>query len=294
MPEAPHRAGLVALLGWTNAGKSTLLNHLLGEKLAIVTAKPQTTRSRILGILTRDDAQLLLLDTPGMHTGARSLNAVLNDQVDEAAADCDVALLLVDPREGWSAAHNTLHAALRARGTPVIAAATKIDLPAAREAIWPPAEAGPAEAWLRISARTGEGVPELLAELTRRLPEAPRLYPADQLSDRSLRFLVAEQVRESAFEELAQELPYALAAEVVEFDEGDPDLVRIRANIVVEHASQKKIVVGAGGRMVKRIGIRARKEIEILLGGRVHLALWVKVEPKWQKRRKRLEALGYS
>lgn len=294
MPDPAHRAGLVAILGWTNAGKSTLLNRLLGEKLAIVTSKPQTTRSRILGILTLENTQLLFLDTPGMHNGTRSLNAALNGQVDEAAADCDVALLLVDPREGWKEAHRAVHAALRARGTPVIAAATKIDLPNARSATWPPRDAEPAESWLRLSARTGEGVSELLETLTQRLPYAPRLYPADQLSDRPLRFLVAEQVREAAFEELAQELPYALAAEVIEFDEADPSLVRIRANLVVEHTSQKKIVVGAGGRMIKRIGIRSRGEIESLLGCQVHLALWVKVEPKWQKRPKRLESLGYS
>jgi len=294
MAEAAHRSGLVAILGRPNAGKSTLLNHLIGQKLAIVTAKPQTTRSRILGILTREGAQLLLLDTPGMHVGSRALNTALTDQVDEAAADCDLALLLVDPRDGWGDDHIAMRARLHARGTPVVAAATKIDLPAAGAAAWPPAGAEPADAWMRISAQTGEGVPELLEALTGRLPEAPRLYPEDQLSDRPLRFLVAEQVREAAFEELSQELPYALAAEVIEFDESDPALARIRANLVVEHASQKKIVVGAGGAMVKRIGIRARQEIEPLLERHVYLALWVKVEPKWQKRPKRLAALGYS
>ncbi len=294
MAEAVHRSGLVAILGRPNAGKSTLLNQLLGEKLAIVTAKPQTTRSRILGILTLEGAQLLLLDTPGMHAGTRAFNVALNDQVDEAAADCDVALLLVDPRDGWGDEHAAMLAGLRARGTPVVAIGTKADLPAARNAAWPPAGAEPADAWLRVSGQTGEGVPELLEALRTRLPEAPRLYPEDQLSDRPLRFLVAEQVREAAFEELSQELPYALAAEVIEFDESDPALARIRANLVVEHASQKKIVVGAGGAMVKRIGIRARGEIEQLLGTRVYLALWVKVEPKWQKRPKRLAALGYS
>ena len=294
MTDAPHRAGLVAILGRPNAGKSTLLNYLLGQKLAIVTAKPQTTRSRILGILTRENAQVLLLDTPGMHAGGRALNTALNDQVDEAAADCDVALLLVDPRNGWDEAHAAMQTRLRVRGTPLVAAATKIDLPAARTAARPLPGAAPADVWIRISAQTGEGVPELLQALTERLPAAPRLYPEDQLSDRPLRFLVAEQVREAAFEELSQELPYALASEVIDFDESDPALVRIRANLVVEHASQKKIVVGAGGSMVKRIGIRARGEIEHLLERRVHLALWVKVEPKWQKRPKRLAARGYS
>ena len=143
MAEAVHRSGLVAILGRPNAGKSTLLNQLLGEKLAIVTAKPQTTRSRILGILTLEGAQLLLLDTPGMHAGTRAFNVALNDQVDEAAADCDVALLLVDPRDGWGDEHAAMLAGLRARGTPVVAVGTKADLPAARNAAWPPAGAEP-------------------------------------------------------------------------------------------------------------------------------------------------------
>ncbi|MDP7570589.1 MAG: GTPase Era, partial [Myxococcota bacterium] len=242
MPEEKHRSGLVAILGRPNAGKSTLLNHLVGGKLAIVTAKPQTTRSRILGILTLEGAQLLLLDTPGMHAGTRAFNAALNDQVDEAAADCDVALLLVDPRNGWGDEHAAMLAGLRERGTPVVVAATKADLHAGRDAAWPPAGAQSADVWLRVSGQTGVGVPELLEALRARLPEGPRLYPEDQLSDRPLRFLVAEQVREAAFEELSQELPYSLASEVIEFDESDPALTRIRANLVVEHDSQKKIV----------------------------------------------------
>ncbi len=172
-------------------------------------------------------------------------------------------------------------------------AGTKADLPAVREAPWPPAGAEKAVARLRISARTREGIGALLQEIVARLPEAPLLYPEDQLSDRPLRFLAAELVREAAFEELAQELPYALAVEVVEFDESRPDLVRIRANLLVERTTQKQIVIGKGGEVVKRIGSRARREIEKLLGRRVHLALWVKPEPKWTRRPKRLKSLGY-
>ncbi len=292
MGEAGHRSGVVALLGRPNAGKSTLLNRIVGEKLAIVTAKPQTTRSRILGILTRPEAQILLVDTPGRHAHPKALNVALNELVDEAAADCDLALLLVDPREGWSEEHDALAAGLAERGTPVIAVGTKLDLPAAREAAWPPPEAEGLEACLRVSARTGEGLEDLLDRVVARLPEAPALYPDDQLSDRPLRFLVAEQVREAAFEELGQELPYALAVEVVEFDESR-DVVRIRADLIVERASQKPIVIGKGGALIKRIGTRARREVETLLGRRVHLGLWVKVEPRWGKRPKRLKSLGY-
>ena len=293
MTEAPHRAGVVAILGRPNAGKSTLLNRLIGEKLAIVTAKPQTTRSRILGILTLERAQLLLLDTPGMHAGAKALNRAMGDQVDEAARDCDAAVLLVDPTEGWGEDLDQLLARLAERGTPVVVAGTKSDLPRAAQAAWPPPAARGAAAVLRLSARTGEGIPELLDEIVPRLPESPRLYPEDELSDRPVRFLAAELVREAAFEELSQELPYALAVEVVEFDEKRDDLVRIRANLLLERASQKQIAIGTGGERIKRIGIRARREIERLVGKQVHLALWVKLEPKWARRSKRLKSLGY-
>jgi GTP-binding protein Era len=294
MTEAPHRAGVVAILGRPNVGKSTLLNRLLGEQLAIVTAKPQTTRSRILGILTLEGAQVLLLDTPGMHAGGKALNVLLNELVDEASADCDVALLLVDPRDGWGDDHAELLARLSERRTPVVVAGTKADLAAVRQAPWPPLGVEKAAAWLRISAQREEGLETLLQEVVARLPEAPLLYPEDQLSDRPLRFLAAELVRKAAFEELSQEIPYELAVEVVEYDESRPDLVRIRANLLVERATQKRIVIGKDGEVVKRIGMQARREIEELLGTRLHLALWVKHEPRWMRSPKRLKSLGYS
>ncbi len=294
MAETVHRAGLVALLGRPNAGKSTLLNHLLGEKLAIVTAKPQTTRSRILGILTLENAQLLLLDTPGRHESSKRLNRALGELVEEATADCDVALLLVDPSARWSGDDATLLERLAARSTPVILVGTKGDLPGSRSAAWPPPGADSAALPLQVSARTGQGIPQLLEEIVARLPESPRLYPGDQLSDRPLRFLAAELVREAAFEELSQELPYALAVEIVDFDESRSDLVRIRARLLVERESQKPIVIGSGGSMVKRIGIRARREIERLLATQVHLELRVKVEAQWSHRPNRLKTLGYT
>jgi len=289
-----HRAGVVAILGRPNAGKSTLLNELLGEKLAIVTAKPQTTRSRLLGILTLDDAQLLLLDTPGMHSGGKALNLALNDLVDQAAADCDVAVLLVDLKTGWGDDYAELLKTLLKRRTPVLLVGNKADLPGAVNAAWPPAGADAAREILQISARTGEGVGRLLATLVQILPEAPALYPEDQISDRPMRFLAAELVREAAMEELSQEIPYSLAVEVVEYKEDRPGLTRIRADLLVERATQKQIVIGTGGAVIKKIGIRARREIEKRVEQKVHLDLWVKVEPKWSKRPKRLKSLGYS
>ena len=289
-----HRAGVVAILGRPNAGKSTLLNELLGEKLAIVTAKPQTTRSRLLGILTLDDAQLLLLDTPGMHSGGKALNLALNDLVDQAAADCDVAVLLVDLKTGWGDDYAELLKTLLKRRTPVLLVGNKADLPGAVNTAWPPAGVDAAHEILQISARTGEGAGRLLATLVKILPEAPALYPEDQISDRPMRFLAAELVREAAMEELSQEIPYSLAVDVVEYKEDRPGLTRIRADLLVERATQKQIVIGTGGAVIKKIGIRARREIEKRVEQKVHLDLWVKVEPKWSKRPKRLKSLGYS
>jgi GTP-binding protein Era len=280
----------VAILGPPNAGKSTLLNRILGAKLAIVTRKPQTTRSRILGIHSLPGAQILFLDTPGLHESAKTLNLALNEQVEEAADDCDVALLLVDLTRGWSDVHAQLLARIEAARKRVFVVGTKADLPGAEAADWPPPGG---HGHFRTSARTGEGVEALIGALVEALPESPAYYPEDELSDRSLRFLVAELVREAAFEELAQELPYSLATEVVEFDESRPDLLRIRVKLLVERDSQKQIVIGRGGRVIKQIGIAARKEIERLVDGRVHLELWVKVEPRWAKRRERIKALGY-
>jgi GTP-binding protein Era len=285
-----HRAGVIAILGRPNAGKSSLLNAILGEKLAIVCDKPQTTRSRILGIKSRPGAQLLFVDTPGLHASERTLNAILNRQAQEAGDDCDVALVLFDLLGGWGDDHAALLAHLGERGTPTVVVGTKLDRAGAREASFPPPGA---ELALRVSAHSGEGVEALLDALGGRLPESPPLYPEDDLSDRPLRFLAAELVREAATDALDQELPYALAVEIEQFDEARADLVKIRANLIVERASQKKIAIGEGGRRIKQIGIRARREIEKLVDAQVHLELWVKVEPRWTKRPARIKALGY-
>jgi GTP-binding protein Era len=284
---------VVAILGRPNAGKSTLLNRLLGQKLAIVTRKPQTTRSRILGILTLEDAQLLLVDTPGFHDSPKALNRFLNEAVEEAVDDCDVAVLLVDPADGWGGGHETLCARLAKRGAPVLLVATKSDRPGHAADPWPPPGVEGAVVALQVSARTGEGVDGLIRKMVELVPEAPAYFPPDEVTDRSLRFLVAELVREAAFVELSQEIPYSTAVEIQDFDESDADLVRIRAKLVVERRSQKGMVIGQGGSMIKRIGVRARRSIEELLENKVHLDLRVKVEPHWWQRSKRRRSLGY-
>jgi GTP-binding protein Era len=288
-----HRAGFVALLGPPNAGKSSLLNALLGERLAIVSPRPQTTRSRILGILPRQGAQLLFLDTPGRHRGEKKLNVALNAVVDEVSRDCDVALLLVDRSVGWTGIHDELATALQALERPTLVVGTKSDLPRARAAAWPLEEAPAAWPQLAVSAREGTGLEALLDAIVERLPVSPPLYDEDDLTDRPMRWLCAEMIREALFELLEQELPYAMAVEVLRFEDSGKGIVRIGANLLVARESQKRIVVGKGGAMIKRIGIRARGAIEEWLGRRVHLELFVKVDPAWIKSPRRLEELGY-
>jgi len=182
---------------------------------------------------------------------------------------------------------------LARRGAPVVLVATKNDRPESAALAWPPPRAEGAAFALRVSATTGEGVDALIRKMVELVPEAPAYYPADEVTDRSLRFLAAELVREAAFVELSQEIPYSTAVEIEDFDESVAGLVRIRANLVVERRSQKGMVIGQGGAMIKRIGIRARRSIEGLLESKVHLELWVKVEPRWWLRPKRRRSLGY-
>jgi GTP-binding protein Era len=332
---AEPRAGFVALLGPPNVGKSSLLNALLGERLAIVSPRPQTTRSRILGILPRGEAQILFLDTPGRHDGRRPLNVALNAVVDEATRDCDVACLLVDATRGWTATHDELVAALGGPSEKLVVVRTKCDLvgrarrrrgrperssgapePGGMQVGEQPAEmaAAPAGAsgegaetvrrpepvpeplaaqTLDVSSRSGAGLDALLDAIEARLPVSPPLYGDESLTDRPLRWLCGELIREAAMGLLDEELPHSIAVEVHAYDESDPRVVRIRADVLVERESQKRIVVGQGGRQIKQIGMRARRAIEALVGSKVHLELFVKVDSRWAKSPGRMAELGY-
>lgn len=279
-----HRCGFVALLGRPNAGKSQLLNALLGEKLAIVSAKAQTTRARMLGVLSRPEAQILLHDTPGLHRGERKFNQWMNERALETAEGADLRLLLFEAGARWDEPEERV-AALPG---PLVLVRTKCDL-------GPPSRVPRPERFAKIvetSALEGRGLEALVEALAGLLPEGPALFPEDTLTDANMRFLGAEQIREVVYELYRDEIPYAVAVEIDEWKETD-DALRIRANLLVERESQKGIVLGAGGGALKALGIEARRRLSDRLDKTVHLALWVKLDKNWTKRPKRARELGY-
>jgi GTP-binding protein Era len=289
------KCGYIALMGFPNAGKSTLLNRLVGEKLAITSPKPQTTRRRLLGIVNLPEAQLLFLDTPGVLDPKGALNATLVSAALNALSEADVVVWLVEPRPPASD-DRVLLPQLRQLERPLIVALNKIDT-VAKPRLLPLISAYhdlfPGAPIIPLSALSGDGVAELTTEILKLLPASPPLYPPDQETDSTERVLVAELIRERVLHHTTEEIPHAVAVQIEEFDEGRrPHLVKIRAVIFVERNSQKGILIGKQGSMLKAIGAEARGEIEALLGARVFLELWVKVWKNWRKDPKALRALG--
>jgi GTP-binding protein Era len=285
------RAGIVTVVGKPNAGKSTLLNRIVGQKLAITSAKPQSTRDRVVGIHTVGDVQMIVLDTPGLLEPRYALHHAMRRTALEALRDADVVLYLVDATEGPPPALRDV-AALEERElprAPVIVVLNKTDAMGAG-AVESLREAHP-DARL-ISALTGEGVDALLAEAGGRLPESPFLYPEDEVSTQTLRFFAAELVRETALEQLEDEVPYSVACVIEEFRE-ERSPVYIRAVLHVERDSQKRILIGAKGARIRDIGRAARVKIEALIETPVYLDLWVKVLPNWRRDEHALRRFGY-
>lgn len=283
------RAGIVTVVGKPNAGKSTLLNRLVGQKLSITSPKPQSTRDRIVGIRTEGETQMVILDTPGLLDPAYALQSAMRGTALQALEDADVIVYLADAQAGWPPTIEQATGLASPPKAPVLVALNKLDAVPASE-LAKIRDRHP-EAIL-LSALTGEGVPALLAAVAERLPESPYLYPEDELSTQHLRFFVAELVRETALEQLSDEVPYSIACEIEEFRE-EKSPVYIRAVIHVERESQKRILVGAGGARVKQIGQAARRKIERLVDAPVYLDLWVKVLPNWRRDPAALARLGY-
>ena len=280
-----HRAGFVAILGRPNAGKSTLLNALLGTKLAIVAPRPQTTRTAIQGVLKLPGAQIVFVDTPGIHESSTLLNKRMMDQV-RASADADVVLFLVDATARFNDEDAGAVDLVKKTGAPAIAVFNKIDKLREKAKLLALIERYQAmhdfAAYVPISALKGDGVDLLRKEILARIPEGPALYPKDHLTDQPERFLAAEIIREKVLHLTRQEVPHAVAV-MIETWEDTPGLVRIAATIYIERPGQKAILIGAGGALLKKIGTLARKEIETLVGKKVFLQTFVKVRPNWRQ-----------
>lgn len=289
--------GYVALIGRPNVGKSTLMNHMLGQKISITSRKPQTTRHRILGIDTSDDGQIIFMDTPGMHQDEKkALNRYLNRTADTTLLGVDVVVWLIDGLS-WHEYDEQIFAKLKRAGLPVILAVNKVDKVKDKEEILAFfAEAKdryPFAHMIPVSALKRVNLPELQQLILALLPENDLIYPEDQITDRPERFLVAEIVREKLTRRLGDELPYALTVGIERYEEL-PTLTKIYAVIWVERSTQKNIVIGKQGEMLKKVGTEARVDIEKLLDQKVYLQLWVKVKKGWSDSERSLKSLGFS
>jgi GTP-binding protein Era len=289
------RSGFVAIVGRPNAGKSTLVNRLVGQKIAIVTAKPQTTRNRIQGIVTKPEGQIIFIDTPGLHEADSALGRQMMQEVAAALEGIDVLLLMVDASRMQPHSDDLLlEKARRFRGKTILAL-NKVDRlpkPKLLPVIEAFAKAFEFAAIVPISALNGAGCDKLVEEILKQLPEGEPYFPEDQVTDQPERFLAAEIIREKAIQVMYHEVPYALAVFVERFEE-TPKLLRIEAVMSVERDSQKKILIGHKGEMLKRIGTEARKELESILGTKIYLGLFVKVAPDWRQNPQKVRELDW-
>jgi len=295
---AGFRSGYVGIVGAPNAGKSTLLNQLLHEKISITAPRPQTTRNRIMGILTEPAFQIIFVDTPGIHEAHDSFNRMLVDTALATLGEVDAICFLVDVTHPDRSINDFIVDRLKRVNTPVILVLNKIDLISDKARLLPLMERFngllPLHALIPVSALEGEGVEEILEEVKGLLPEGPRYYPEDYITDQPERFLVAELIRERIFHLLHHEVPYAVAVDIEKFtEEPERRRITIEATIHVERDSQKAILIGKGGAMLKEIGQQARADIERLLGSHVYLGLFVKVQKNWRKDPRMLAELGY-
>ena len=295
--ESNMKAGFVALVGRPNVGKSTLLNHLLGQKISITSRRPQTTRHRIHGIRTTEAGQAVFVDTPGIHASEkRAMNRYLNKTAGSALADVDLIVWVID-RAGWLPEDDLVLQRIRTSGQPVILAINKVDRMEDRDQLLPflsqAAADHPFAALIPVSALKGTNLAMLDKAIMDHLREGELIFPEDQITDRSMRFMAAEMIREKLLRSLGQEVPHALTVEIEQFKQED-GLTRISALIWVERQGQKAIVIGKKGDVLKKVGERARLDLERMLEGKVFLQLWVKVKEGWSDDERALRSLGYS
>lgn len=296
MTSENYRSGYVGLIGRPNAGKSTLLNHLVGEKIAAVSNKPQTTRHKIQGIVTSDDGQIVFVDTPGVHKPGYLLNRRMMAAVHDAILSVDVVVLLRDASVSTGNGDNFVLDLIKESGKPAVLVLNKIDKVKDKKELLPLIEFYSKEydfaEIVPISALKGEAIDNLLRQIVKHLPEADAIFGEDEMTDQSTRALVAEMVREKILQTTGEEIPYVTAVVTEKYDETDPLTTRIHCAIFVERSSQKGIIIGKGGIKLKKIGTEARVDIENLLGKKVFLQLFVKVVEDWRNRPQDLDEMG--
>lgn len=298
MTEANYKSGFVSIIGRPNVGKSTFLNRVIGQKIAIMSDKPQTTRNKIQGVYTQDDAQIVFIDTPGIHKPKHKLGDFMMKVAQNTLKEVDLVLFMINAKEGLGKGDEFIIEKLKETNTPVYLVINKIDevhpddlLPVMEtyKSLFPFKEIIP------ISALQGNNVETLLAQIKQFLPEGPQYYPADQVTDHPERFIVAELIREKVLHLTREEVPHSIAVAIDSMKKRpNGDIVDIQATIVVERDSQKGIVIGKQGKVLKEVGQKARLDIEALLGSKVFLELWVKVQKDWRNKQSQLRDFGFN
>ena len=290
------KSGFVAIVGRPNVGKSTFMNYVLGQKIAIMSDKAQTTRNKIQGVYTKEDAQIVFLDTPGIHKPKHELGEFMVKSAYSALKEVDAVLFMVNASEKRGPGDDFIIEKLKGIKTPIFLVLNKIDLVTPEvllERVESYKDALDFAGVFPISVLQGNNVNELMAGLINALPEGPQYYPADQITDHPEYFVVSELIREKILQLTQEEIPHSVAVTVDKMQKDEFDKVHVYANIIVERKSQKGIIIGKGGRLLKEIGTRARRDIQQLLGNKVYLELWVKVEKDWRKRKSNLQEYGY-
>ena len=292
----PFKSGFVAIVGRPNVGKSTFMNYVLGQKIAIMSDKAQTTRNKIQGVYTKDDAQIVFLDTPGIHKPKHELGEFMVKSAYSALKEVDAVLFMVNVSEKRGPGDDFIIEKLKGIKTPIFLVLNKIDLVIPEvllERVESYKDALDFAGVFPISVLQGNNVNELMEGLINALPEGPQYYPVDQITDHPEYFVVSELIREKILQLTQEEIPHSVAVTVDKMQKDEFDKVHVYANIIVERKSQKGIIIGKGGRLLKEIGTRARRDIQQLLGNKVYLELWVKVEKDWRKRKSNLQEYGY-